>query len=147
MGKRRPVSYSDAPDASDIVENLIENDPEHFHLSECRVKVFFRSHGLTCGAKAAMATIQLLGKRSSWLIGADILIEVDELIWETLSEEQQVALMDHELYHIALDEESGNLTTVGHDLEEFNRIGEKYGSIFSDIGEFVESVMVGEANG
>jgi hypothetical protein len=142
MGKRKQIDYWEAEDPLKIVEYLIPK--YHQHLAGDTVRCIFRAPGpIPTSGKGAMATIQMYGKRMQLLTGASIIIDVSADCWESLSDIQRVALMDHELMHIVEDEETGYLTTVGHDIEEFNLIAERYGAIFSDIQAFMEAATVG----
>ncbi|MCU1356411.1 MAG: hypothetical protein JWM89_1829 [Acidimicrobiales bacterium] len=60
----------------------------------------------------------------------------DEGRWG-LSDEQRVALVDHELHHCQVDED-GRPYMRPHDIEEFDEILARYGPWKSDVRRFVE---------
>lgn len=61
----------------------------------------------------------------------DFLIVVNEDIWEKITEDQRIALIDHELCHCRRgdDDKHGNpkWEMVGHDVEEFYSVIRRYG--------------------
>jgi hypothetical protein len=77
------------------------------------------------GKHPAMAKAKLVNPVYHALTGFDFIIEVDEVYWDVLTLEQQVALVDHELCHLAVDEKGFYLKD--HDFEEFISIIERHG--------------------
>lgn len=55
------------------------------------------------------------------------LITINEGAWLGMSGDERKALIDHELCHCRVDEDSGQLLCVPHDLEEFTCIVERHG--------------------
>lgn len=142
----RAIIYSEAPDVLEIVNDLLPKF--HAHLDgELSFRCVYRSRAKEDGGRTVMASITLLSGRMRYFVGADVLIEVAEDVWDTLTEIQQVALVDHELCHIVENEDDPFPPFVarGHSIEEFTDIAERYGAVFPDIQEFMEAVTVGVA--
>ena len=74
-----------------------------------------------------LARIKIASAMEKHLSGKDIIMKVNGEAWPTLSDKQRLALIDHEFCHVTVDEESGNLTNVNHDLEEFADIVRRHG--------------------
>ncbi len=70
-------------------------------------------HGYPC-----LATMKIVPLKQRVLGQADALLSIDELAWEDLSEEQQVAALDHELEHIEVVDEDGGFVSVDPDTSE-----------------------------
>lgn len=70
-----------------------------------------------------------------WCCPYDFMIIIYDMNIAHLDESQLRILIEHELMHIGIDEESGDETRyyiVPHDVEEFNEIIRKYGLRWSD---------------
>lgn len=61
---------------------------------------------LRAQGRAAAATIQIVSKANRALGQGDVLIKLDRNYWDKLNDEQREALLDHELYHLALKKEA-----------------------------------------
>lgn len=77
------------------------------------------------GKHPAMAKARVQGPLQKVLSGYDFVLEVDEDWWDTLSLEGQIALVDHELCHMARDVDGYYLKD--HDVEEFIAVVKRYG--------------------
>jgi predicted metallopeptidase len=73
-------------------------------------------------------------------------MEIAEDEWDALTPAQRVALVDHELTHMAVSEEDPlKLTIVGHDVEEFAAVVERHGLWKDDLVAFGEAIKVHDA--
>ncbi len=61
---------------------------------------------LKAQGRTAAATIQIVNKANRALGQGDVLIKIDRNYWDKLNEEQQEALLDHELYHLVVKKEA-----------------------------------------
>lgn len=59
--------------------------------------------------------------------------------WQEAAPEAQAALVDHELCHFRIDEETGELKIRAHDIEEFNAVARRHGAWSVDIRLFVDA--------
>jgi len=82
----------------------------------------------------------------------DFVVVLNKEYWDAFSEEQRLALVDHELCHAAasLDEQTGDQKEDErgrkvwrirkHDIEEFREIVERHGCYKSDLEQFAEAI-------
>ncbi|MCZ8139231.1 MAG: putative metallopeptidase [Armatimonadota bacterium] len=118
--------------------------------------VLFVAESETEKGMPCLARIRVLSGLSSFLMGMDeldgepvpqrIIITVWEQGWETLEEDQRAALMFHELCHLRakLVEGEWRFSLVGHDLEEFNAVVQRFGVWMPNIHKFIESCRSGQ---
>lgn len=59
--------------------------------------------------------------------------------WDLASPAARAALVDHELCHFDVDDETGELKIRAHDLEEFNEVALRHGSWSPDVAAFLEA--------
>ena len=67
------------------------------------------------------------------------LVTMCEPLWNALTDAQRVALTDHELSHLFV--EDGKLTLLPHDLEEFIGVVHRHGLWIGDVEAFAAVVM------
>lgn len=109
----------------------------HRHLAGAQIGYVFRedisSHDKTTLAKASKA-----GSKLGFFTGLDLCIDVNHTAWLTLSSEQRVALIDHELCHFGLEEtdKGEKYVLLSHDVEEFGAIVSRWGLWKSDLYAF-----------
>ena len=68
-------------------------------------------------------------------------IEIAYDTWELLTHDQRLALVDHELCHCVIDEDTerrDNLGLRGHDLEEFAAVVQRHGLWKPDVKYFAQ---------
>jgi hypothetical protein len=53
--------------------------------------------------KLIMAEVSKMSNRDRDIYGSDVRLEVDKTTWDTLSKEDKIKVIDHELMHIALE--------------------------------------------
>ena len=97
----------------------------HSHLEEpleARIVYLFREK---LSKKAAVAS--KAGAKLVYLGEVDFTIEFDWTQWRTLTAEQRIALVDHELCHCAWDGEHEKWAMREHDVEEFGEIVQRWG--------------------
>lgn len=87
-----------------LIELLIENDPDHYHLKMAGVTVavlYFRSDGpLKLHGYPAAAVVKKVSTKDRALGMKDSVITVDWNTWSEMQPRQRVALVDHELMHL-----------------------------------------------
>lgn len=62
---------------------------------------------ITHAGAQALAKVRRLNARDRLLTGFDAVIEVDAAVWESFTREQRIALLDHELTHLAVEKTGG----------------------------------------
>ncbi len=65
-------------------------------------------------------------------------IEISLYAWQRISEEQMLALVDHELCHCALNPDSGTPEIRPHDVEEFSEIVKRHGLWRADVEQMIK---------
>lgn len=130
--------YKIAPD--EVVELVEEiRDLWHEHLEFTNIGILMRAEAprskgmVTMGAvKRAPEELRVYGKH------IDVILWLAGDVWETLTEEQRRALVDHELCHLRRSN-SGDIIIVGHDFEEFNAVIRRHGLWWQDAETTIEA--------
>lgn len=124
------VKWTEASAAAiSTTEALVEK--YHPQLREARIGLVFRSEAATSQGLEVWAKASKVDDKTRALLEAngaeavDLLIWIAEDVWMRLNEEQRHALIDHELCHFQLGGDGYRM--VGHDVEEFEVILERYG--------------------
>jgi hypothetical protein len=101
----------------------------HPHLQEARIGLIFRSEAPKSNGKETWGQASTVNDKTNALLPdnekLDFLIWLAHDVWVDLTTHQQRALLDHELCHCK--GEWGGYRTMGHDVEEFACIIERYG--------------------
>lgn len=119
--------YCDAPDVEAVARELIAEIPEHRHLATARIRYLFRAGTWASRGRLVLGRAAVLSERDQLLSGGyEAVVIVNRLAWQALSQEARRALVDHELSHLARDDE-GDLTLAGHDVEEFAAVIRRHG--------------------
>jgi hypothetical protein len=143
--------FKPAPEAGQIAQALISQ--YHHHLIECdvRIEYAFVDEPTKTKGKEALATCRKVGSYAAYLATEDIeefthkqdpffLISVWLEGWNSLAEDQKIALIDHELCHAFAWEnpETGEvkISLLPHDIEEFNVVVKRHGIWLSDVNAF-----------
>jgi len=92
------------------------------------------------GKHPAMAKARSLNALMNAVTGLDFIIEVDEVFWDVLDLDQQIALIDHELCHLAVDEKGFYLKD--HDIEEFLDVISRHGCWHSPLPQLRTQLMM-----
>lgn len=142
----------DSHDLHATVRDLVAQ--HHPHLAEARIALVWRMNWkpdkdgrLTLGkAKKASDLERELGHASEY----DLAVLLNAEAWHDLSNDQRLALLDHELCHfgVSTDKKTGEVARDDrgrvvyryrkHTLEEFHEIVERHGVYKSDIESFAD---------
>lgn len=97
-------TYTASTEVDGIIEELIENDTDHYHLKESGVTVsvlFFSGDGpLKHAGYPAAATIRKTNPKERALGQSDAIITIDRGAWANFDAAERMALIDHELMHL-----------------------------------------------
>jgi hypothetical protein len=137
MSNNQIGNYKNCGDEVYQVTNVVLNSREHHYLKSYIYKLVFCTKIKTSKGKRRLAQIKLLDDVQRLISGIDFVIILDYFFWRQNPEKQE-ALLFHELCHLTSDE-TGELTTVPHDVEEFYAVIAKYGDWNKEIKEFTES--------
>ncbi len=129
------VEYMDAEQPSAVASVLI--DAIHTDLRSARIAYVYRQDMARHG-KMLLAHIKRAGALMSYLVGFDYIVEVNWTAYRALSALQRVALMDHELSHAIKENDAWRI--IGHDLEEFGSIVQRYGLWYPDVERFARVI-------
>lgn len=106
--------YRAGKDEVDLVNSVLRTFHPDLHQEELSVGVLMavaavdeqtgepKGHALTHGGYPAAAKIRIVGTRDRALGVEDVVITIDSAHWDDLSNDQRIALIDHELTHIEL---------------------------------------------
>lgn len=121
-------------------------------LTECYpnlkpvIKCVFSLKPMSSRGKDVLATVRKVTSLERHLgVFCDLILIINEGRWRLLTEEQQEALLDHELAHCQKDvKEDGRIEykLVGHDVEEFCDVVKRRGLWMNDLKTFVEGASV-----
>lgn len=135
------AAFTDATlECGEIGESLISR--YHPHLTQAKIRYIFdlREDIQVKNGKSVIATARKATGLLNLFSGADFLIVIHGNTWsEKLTEQQQIAVIDHELCHCRREE--AMWTLVGHDIEEFGCIVERYGFWRPDVIRFAHSIQ------
>ncbi|MBW3663561.1 MAG: hypothetical protein KY469_10715 [Actinobacteria bacterium] len=151
--------YRLAPDVAQVAAPLVSQ--HHHRLVDAPIVYIFRdsaprSRGrmvlgrarVTKGLPAFLAAVAA-GDASEEYIEAQeyafFVVEIAEDWWVGAEPGQRAAVVDHELCHLDVDDESGDLSLRGHDLEEFNDVVARHGLWRDDVSRFFGACGVGAA--
>ena len=148
------AEFRRAEDVERLARVVIRGVEEHRPLLAAKIVYLFRDDIPTEAGKAVWGTARKITGRAAFLAQADdadpgtendpfFVIEMSEPVWLGLSEEQQTALLDHELSHLSVDPESGKLTLRPHDLEEFTGVYARRGAWAPGVLAFARAVQLG----
>ncbi len=69
--------------------------------------------------------------------GCQLVLEVAKEVWDKLDTNQREAVIDHELSHVLVDDESGKVSLIEHDVNEFGSIIKRYGPYLPSLQLFI----------
>jgi len=98
----------------------------HLHLLDARIGFLYRSESGASQGREVIGKAKKVSEELKVLLDLDFLVWISKPAWLALSPEGREALLDHELSHLAGDEEDG-WSIRGHDVEEFVAVIERHG--------------------
>lgn len=112
--------------SKEMVDLVTEvREMHHEPLADARIGIIVRGVAPQIKGKRGMAKVRKVSAEEQLFMPYDFLIWFADDIWQELNAFQRRALVDHELCHCRWTNEKPKL--VGHDLEEFRCIIERYG--------------------
>lgn len=156
MAKLEPTKYSQAHDVAKIGSDLIEK--YHPHLKGRRVEFLYSAKAKKTNGKTALGWAEVVSGLAAYFgqDGAERESEIGQpffciTIWTDawfyiLSQKQRVALVDHDLCHLQVEEKYNklgiltetNFKLIGHDLEEFADVVKRHGVWLEDIQKLLD---------
>ncbi|MFA5132705.1 MAG: putative metallopeptidase [Candidatus Paceibacterota bacterium] len=154
--KNVPLQFDRADTVAEIAKRLIPKF--HTHLVNARIAYLFKNKEIKKGGKIVIATAGKCSPKENALAkynngmsdvdveGFDFLLIVSYPVWQTLTDAQKLAVIDHELSHMLVqtDDESEDgdtkYTIIEHDVQEFCSVIERHGLYMKDLENFAEAV-------
>jgi hypothetical protein len=151
------VTHWSAPEVKAIAEKLIAQYHRDLAYSGVRIEYVFRSEASRSGGKLTLGTARKVQGLNALLAHEEKLrdpaessedlaffvIEIAHDTYELLEHKAQVALIDHELSHCAIDQDDdGNTKLVlrPHDVEDFGAIFRRHGAWRPDMDRLLRSI-------
>ena len=115
--------------ADESVIRMAQEVIDEFHpdLEEARIGFLFRDPPQFSQGRMVLGKAKKDSAQDQALLPLDIIIWVAYDYWGKAMPEQRRALIDHELCHCRYDSEEEKASMVGHDVEEFLEVIERYG--------------------
>lgn len=139
----KKIEWTRLPDADSIVAELIR--AFHPHLEHARIACVGKPKAHVRHGKINLAKAVKVGKFHNVLIGEDgrhfdyaIQIGLDR--WANMAVDRKRIVLDHECCHFSGQDERGEWTLRGHDVEEFACIIRRYGLWNADIELFAREI-------
>lgn len=144
------TDYRAAPAVKAIATHLI--DEYHRDLADVRIEYVFRDKASKSKGKVTLGSARRVSGLNAWLAGDRdevsgedfFVIEVAEDEWAELSDEQRIALVDHELHHCVYDTNDFGepaLSIAPHDVEEFAAVIRRHGLWKPDVEHFGRVIL------
>ena len=123
------AKFTDAPEVEMIARSLLVS--EHSELLEAKIRYLFREGDWSTRDKETLGQAQLLTGKQHFITKLDFVITINKDAWTVLTNNQRIALVDHELSHCCRgeDDKFGNPTWYiqGHDVEDFIGVINRHG--------------------
>ncbi len=134
------LPYCDALQPQAIADALVRSI--HQHLANWRIGCVFRETLAEQAGKVHLAHASKVGAKLQHFSDLDFLIEVNWSAWLELTDEQRVALIDHELCHMGTKEtdEGDRPVLLPHDVQEFTAIVKRWGLWTDELAHFAKAV-------
>lgn len=133
-----------------LMDEIIAAHHPHLEMAKI-VLAWHKGWNEDADGRIKLGTCKKVGDIDRDLHGYDFIITLNEPFWDAASDQQQRALMDHELTHaqVQLDEngvekEDEKGRTVyrirGHDVEEFTEVVKRHGIWKNDLQAFAKEL-------
>ena len=137
--------YLAAEQPEAIAKILIHSDL-HARLVNASICYLFRPE-IVANGRAKGGVASKAGGKLAFLTGFDFTIELSHKVWLVLTDEQKIALLDHELAHCDrdLDAPAGGWCLRAHDVEEFSEVVARWGlwtPALKGFGVAIESAQI-----
>lgn len=123
------TEYYESVGVADVASRLIRE--HHSVLGQAKIIYLFRDKPIKNKEKEVIARAFKVSTKYKAITGLDYGVWVSEPDWNSMTDREKLACVDHELCHFGLDE-NGNWTTFNHDFEGFNAVLKRHGYWKSD---------------
>lgn len=145
------MTFEYAPAVREVAEKLVAE--HHQELQGIRVEYVWRNKPIVSRGKVVLGKARKITGLAAFLSSGESLdeddeqtyfvIEVAKEYWPKLTNEERIALVDHELTHCTVDygdDGENKLSILPHDLEDFLSIFRRYGAWSEDAQRVVAAI-------
>lgn len=131
------ASYRDAQQPAALGRVLVCS--VHRHLRNREIGYLYRQK-MERNGKTVLGKASKVGSKLAYFSSLEFLIEINWTAWAGLTARQRIALVDHELCHLGIEDtdEGEKLVMIPHDLEEFGGIVQRWGLWQPDVANFAK---------
>lgn len=143
-----PVQYDPAESVEEIAKGLIRKF--HSELVNTTIAYLYKNKPIRARGREVIAFVSKCSGIVKVLSKYDAIMIVSYPAFQQLNEAQKTAVIDHELTHLLVEEDSTGapkLRLLAHDVEEFSAIIERHGLYQQDLvhlGRVIQTVTVYE---
>lgn len=113
----------------------------HVGIRKCSI-AYLWTENMGQGAKVTLGKAAKASARWQFIAQVDFVLVFNHSAWRILTEEQKIALVDHELMHCDIDGEKDKAMIVPHDIEEFATIVKRWGLWKPDLQSFGDACVI-----
>ena len=128
-----------------IASAWIDNYEEFAHLRGATIIFLESNHQKKSRRRRVFGLCEKVQDKNKWAIPADFTITFYKPHMELLSEWQQEIVVYHELLHVGFNGEDEPMSIVPHDIEDFRKVIDMFGSHWDEKdAEVLNSVLLEE---
>lgn len=128
-----------------IAQAWIDNCEEFKHLKDATIIYLESEHQKKSRRRKVFGLCEKVQDKNKWAIPADFTITFYKPHMELLSEWQQEIVVYHELLHVGFNGEDEPMSIVPHDIEDFRKVIDMFGSHWDEKdAEVLNSVLLEE---
>lgn len=109
----------------ELSDDVIATFKEIYNAKSFPINIGFRFYGKS--KQKQLITLKVLSEEDQYLLGKDVLVKINEDIFDKFDEESKKILIEQELDKIWVDSNSGKIKTTKPDLTTFSGLVNKYG--------------------
>ena len=109
----------------DLSDDVISSFNEIYNAKSFPINIGFKFIGAS--KQKELIKLKKLADDLQYIIGKDIIVYINEEIYDKFDDESKTILMEQELDKIWIDANSGKIKTVKTDLNTFSGLVNKYG--------------------
>lgn len=143
-----PVRYDRAESVEEIARKLIRE--YHTELVNTKIAYLFKNRPIKARGRGVIAFVSKCSGIVKALSEIDVVMIISYPAFQPLSEAYKLAVIDHELTHLIVEESPAGdprVRMLAHDVEEFSAIIERHGLYQEDLvrlGRVIQTVTVYE---
>ena len=109
-----------------LIREVMAECPEVEALGRCNIKYLFATKQRKSRGQVTLGSCQVLPEKDGFLHDYKAVVIFDKTFWTEQPESRKPLIM-HELCHLEVDDETGDLSSVEHDITEFFAVYKRYG--------------------